>query len=140
MVVLQLVEQLMRMTHLYLTNLIFVGSLIPSNIIKSSSGKNRCDTTTIHPALLSSDLLVFSVSTANRKMAEALIYVLLEKLASVTYQYVEEEVKLVLNAEKDVQEFEANLKAIGAVLEDAELGQVREASVRNVNYIVVFGN
>ncbi|XP_068312395.1 putative disease resistance protein RGA3 [Pyrus communis] len=64
-------------------------------------------------------------------MAEALISVLLEKLASVTYQYVGEEVKLFLNAEKDVQEFEAKLKAIRAVLEDAELRQVKEASVRN---------
>ncbi|XP_050159594.1 putative disease resistance protein RGA3 [Malus sylvestris] len=62
-------------------------------------------------------------------MAEALISVLLEKLASVTYQYVGEEVKLVLNAEKDVQEFEAKLKAIRAVLEDAELRQVKEKSV-----------
>ncbi|XP_070682205.1 putative disease resistance protein RGA3 [Malus domestica] len=64
-------------------------------------------------------------------MAEALISVLLEQLASVTYQHVGEEVKLVLNAEKDVQEFEANLKVIGAVLEDAELRQVRDANVRN---------
>nr|XP_028962705.1 putative disease resistance protein RGA3 [Malus domestica] len=64
-------------------------------------------------------------------MAEALISVLLQNLASVTYQYGEEEVKLVLNAEKDVQEFEAKLKAIRAVLADAELRQVKEASVRN---------
>ncbi|TQD78501.1 hypothetical protein C1H46_035930 [Malus baccata] len=64
-------------------------------------------------------------------MAEALISVLLEQLASVTYQHVGQEVKLVLNAEKDVQEFEANLKVIGAVLEDAELRQVRDANVRN---------
>ncbi|XP_048436170.1 putative disease resistance protein RGA3 [Pyrus x bretschneideri] len=64
-------------------------------------------------------------------MAEALISVLLEQLASVTFQYVGEELKLVLNAEKDVQEFEAKLKVIGAVLEDAELRQVKEASVRN---------
>nr|XP_028962141.1 putative disease resistance protein RGA3 [Malus domestica] len=64
-------------------------------------------------------------------MAEALISVLLEQLASVTYQHVGEEVKLVLNAEKDVQEFEAKLKVIGAVLEDAELRQVRDANVRN---------
>ncbi|CAN6583174.1 unnamed protein product [Malus baccata var. baccata] len=64
-------------------------------------------------------------------MAEALISVLLEQLASVTYQHVGEEVKLVLNAEKDVQEFEAKLKVIGAVLEDAELRQVGDANVRN---------
>ncbi|TQD86965.1 hypothetical protein C1H46_027479 [Malus baccata] len=64
-------------------------------------------------------------------MAEALISVLLEQLASVTYQHVGREVKLVLNAEKDVQEFEANLEAIRAVLEDAEQRQVKDASVRN---------
>ncbi|XP_068314321.1 putative disease resistance protein RGA3 [Pyrus communis] len=64
-------------------------------------------------------------------MAEALISVLLEQLASVTYQHVGEEVKLVLNAEKDVQEFEAKLKVIHAVLEDAELRQVRDANVKN---------
>ncbi|XP_050159565.1 disease resistance protein RGA2-like isoform X2 [Malus sylvestris] len=64
-------------------------------------------------------------------MAEALISVLLEQLASVTYQHVGQEVKLVLNAQKDVQEFEAKLKVIGAVLEDAELRQVRDANVRN---------
>nr|XP_028962148.1 putative disease resistance protein RGA3 [Malus domestica] len=63
-------------------------------------------------------------------MAEALISWLLEKLASVTYQYVEEEVKLVLNAEKDVKEFADNLEAIGAVLEDAEQRQVKEKRVR----------
>ncbi|XP_070682838.1 putative disease resistance protein RGA3 [Malus domestica] len=64
-------------------------------------------------------------------MAEALISVLLEQLASVTYQHVEQEVKLVLNAKKDVDAFAANLEAIGAVLEDAEQRQVKEASVRN---------
>ncbi|XP_050159534.1 putative disease resistance protein RGA4 isoform X2 [Malus sylvestris] len=75
--------------------------------------------------------LVFLCFHSNRNMAEALISVLLEQLASVTYQHVGDEVKLVLNAEKDVQEFEANLKVIGAVLEDAELRQVRDANVRN---------
>ncbi|CAN6583384.1 unnamed protein product [Malus baccata var. baccata] len=64
-------------------------------------------------------------------MAEALISVLLKQLAEVTYQHVGQEVNLVLNAEKDVKEFEAKLKAISAVLEDAELRQVKEASVRN---------
>nr|XP_017183806.1 putative disease resistance protein RGA3 [Malus domestica] len=64
-------------------------------------------------------------------MAEALISVLLEQLASVTYQQVGEEVKLVLNAKKDVDAFAANLEAIGAVLEGAEQRQVKEASVRN---------
>ncbi|CAN6721641.1 unnamed protein product [Malus baccata var. baccata] len=64
-------------------------------------------------------------------MAEALISVLLEQLASVTYQHVGEEVKLVLNAEKDVKKFEAKLTVIRGVLEDAELRQVKDSNVRN---------
>ncbi|XP_048436174.1 putative disease resistance protein RGA3 [Pyrus x bretschneideri] len=63
-------------------------------------------------------------------MAEALISMLLEQLASVTYQHVEQEVKLVLNAKKDVDAFAANLEVIHAVLEDAEQRQVKEKSVR----------
>nr|XP_028962690.1 putative disease resistance protein RGA3 isoform X2 [Malus domestica]XP_028962691.1 putative disease resistance protein RGA3 isoform X2 [Malus domestica] len=65
-------------------------------------------------------------------MAEALISVLLEKLASVTYEYVGEEVKLVLDADKDVKEFKAKLEVIRAVLEEAEQRQVnpKEANVR----------
>ncbi|XP_068311009.1 putative disease resistance protein RGA3 [Pyrus communis] len=64
-------------------------------------------------------------------MADALISTLLEKLASMTYEYVAEEVKLVLNVEKEVKEFARNLKAIRAVLEDAEQEQVKEANVRD---------
>ncbi|PRQ20551.1 putative P-loop containing nucleoside triphosphate hydrolase, leucine-rich repeat domain, L [Rosa chinensis] len=62
-------------------------------------------------------------------MAEALISVLLEQLASVVYQHTNEAVKLVLNADKDVKSFSSKLKAIQAVLEDAEKKQVTEASV-----------
>ncbi|PRQ20565.1 putative P-loop containing nucleoside triphosphate hydrolase, leucine-rich repeat domain, L [Rosa chinensis] len=62
-------------------------------------------------------------------MAEALISVLLEQLASVVYQHTNEVVKLVLNADKDVKSFSSNLKAIQAVLEDAEKKQVTEVSV-----------
>ncbi|CAN6696417.1 unnamed protein product [Malus baccata var. baccata] len=64
-------------------------------------------------------------------MADALISALLEKLASTAYEYVAEEVTLVLNVEKEVEEFARNLKAIRAVLEDAEQRQVKEASVRD---------
>ncbi|XP_024170787.1 putative disease resistance protein RGA1 isoform X2 [Rosa chinensis] len=64
-----------------------------------------------------------------QKMAEALISVLLEQLASVVYQHTNEVVKLVLNADKDVKSFSSKLKAIQAVLEDAEKKQVTEASV-----------
>ncbi|KAK9929864.1 hypothetical protein M0R45_026937 [Rubus argutus] len=62
-------------------------------------------------------------------MAEALISVLLEELASVVYEHTKEAVTLVLNAEKDVKSFSSKLKAIQAVLEDAEKKQVTEARV-----------
>ncbi|KAK9929858.1 hypothetical protein M0R45_026931 [Rubus argutus] len=64
-------------------------------------------------------------------MADALISVLLEQLASVVYEHTKEAVTLVLNAEKDVKSFSSKLKAIQAVLEDAEKKQVTEASVRD---------
>ncbi|KAK9929842.1 hypothetical protein M0R45_026919 [Rubus argutus] len=62
-------------------------------------------------------------------MADALISVLLEQLASVVYEHTKEAVTLVLNAEKDVESFSSKLKDIQAVLEDAEKKQVTEASV-----------
>ncbi|XP_021813059.1 putative disease resistance protein RGA4 isoform X2 [Prunus avium] len=64
-------------------------------------------------------------------MVEALISVLLERLASVTYHHIEDEVRFVLDAKKEVEEFAAHLEDIRAVLEDAEQRQVKEASVRN---------
>ncbi|KAM2925125.1 hypothetical protein FF1_042677 [Malus domestica] len=63
-------------------------------------------------------------------MAEAIISTLLDLLASTVYEYVDEEVRLVLDAKKDVEEFAGNLRAIQAVLEDAEQRQVKEAGVR----------
>ncbi|KAK9929829.1 hypothetical protein M0R45_026907 [Rubus argutus] len=62
-------------------------------------------------------------------MADALISVLLEQLTSVVYEHTKEAVTLVLNAEKDVESFSNKLKAIQAVLEDAEKKQVTEARV-----------
>ncbi|XP_040367436.1 putative disease resistance protein RGA4 [Rosa chinensis] len=64
-------------------------------------------------------------------MAEALISVLLEQLASVVFEHTKQAVTLVLNAEEDVHSFSSNLKAIQAVLEDAEKKQVMEARVRD---------
>ncbi|CAN6721581.1 unnamed protein product [Malus baccata var. baccata] len=63
-------------------------------------------------------------------MAEALISVLLKQLAEVTYQHVKEEVKLVLNVKKEIEQFARNLDYIRDVLEDAEQRQVKEKSVR----------
>ncbi|XP_048420410.1 disease resistance protein RGA2 isoform X1 [Pyrus x bretschneideri] len=59
-----------------------------------------------------------------------IIFMLLGRLASIAYEYVDGEVKHVLDAKKDIEEFADNLKAIQAVLEDAEQRQVKEASVR----------
>ncbi|KAB2628000.1 disease resistance protein RGA3 [Pyrus ussuriensis x Pyrus communis] len=64
-------------------------------------------------------------------MADGIIFMLLDRLVSTVYEYVDGEVKLVLNAKEDVEEFAGNLRAIQAVLEDAEQRQVKDASVRN---------
>ncbi|XP_040370747.1 putative disease resistance protein RGA3 isoform X2 [Rosa chinensis] len=64
-------------------------------------------------------------------MADALISVLLEQLASVVYQHTNQAVKLVLNAEEDVKSFSSKLKDIQAVLEDAEKKQVADTGVEN---------
>ncbi|CAN6582758.1 unnamed protein product [Malus baccata var. baccata] len=63
-------------------------------------------------------------------MADGIISTLLDRLASTVYEYVDGEVRLVLHAKKDVEEFAGNLRAIQAVLEDAEQRQVKEAGVR----------
>ncbi|PRQ56753.1 putative P-loop containing nucleoside triphosphate hydrolase, leucine-rich repeat domain, L [Rosa chinensis] len=64
-------------------------------------------------------------------MADALIAELLKQLASVVFEYPKQAVTLVLNAEEDVHSFSSNLKAIQAVLEDAEKKQLKEARVRD---------
>ena len=63
-------------------------------------------------------------------MADGIISILLDRLLSTVYEYVDGEVKLVLDAKEDVEEFAGNLRAIQAVLEDAEQRQVKDASVR----------
>lgn len=70
-------------------------------------------------------------NTYKSTMVAALVLMLLDKLASVTYEYTEKEVRLVLDVKKEVEEFTGNLEAIQAVLEDAEQKQVKHASVRN---------
>ncbi|XP_021808250.1 putative disease resistance protein RGA3 [Prunus avium] len=63
-------------------------------------------------------------------MADALISMLLERLASTSYEYIEGELKHVLNVKEDVEKFTGTLEVIQAVLEDAEQRQVMEASVK----------
>ncbi|XP_016647522.1 PREDICTED: putative disease resistance protein RGA3 [Prunus mume] len=63
-------------------------------------------------------------------MADALISVLLERLVSITYEYVEGELKHVLNVKEDVKKFTRTLRVIRAVLEDAEQRQVTDRAVK----------
>ncbi|CAN6682496.1 unnamed protein product [Malus baccata var. baccata] len=63
-------------------------------------------------------------------MADGIISMLLDRMASATYEYVDGEEKLVLNINKDIEEFAGNLEAIQAVVQDAEQRQFKEASVR----------
>ncbi|XP_050387433.1 putative disease resistance protein RGA4 [Argentina anserina] len=64
-------------------------------------------------------------------MAEALVNVLLERLATITFNKVGEEFNMVTGVEKEVKCLTRNLEAIRAVLEDAEQRQVTEATVRH---------
>ncbi|ONI16211.1 hypothetical protein PRUPE_3G085000 [Prunus persica] len=63
-------------------------------------------------------------------MAEALICVLQEQLASIIQKQVEQEVTLVVGVEKEVAKLSDNFKAIQVVLEDAEKRQVKEPNVK----------
>lgn len=63
-------------------------------------------------------------------MAEALVGVLLDRLASITLNKVDQELNLVIGVDKEIENLTRTLKAIQAVLEDAEQRQVQEASVR----------
>ncbi|XP_034200170.1 putative disease resistance protein RGA4 isoform X2 [Prunus dulcis] len=64
-------------------------------------------------------------------MAEAMVSVLLEQLASITRKQIEEEVSLVVNVDQEVENLIFHLNAVKAVLQDAEERQVHEANVRN---------
>ncbi|XP_040366064.1 putative disease resistance protein RGA4 [Rosa chinensis] len=65
-------------------------------------------------------------------MAElALVNLLLKELFTVAFDQTKEAVTLVLTAKAEVEKFSSNLKAIQAVLQDAEKQQVEKASVRN---------
>ncbi|XP_004305500.1 PREDICTED: putative disease resistance protein RGA3 [Fragaria vesca subsp. vesca] len=64
-------------------------------------------------------------------MADAFVSVLLQQLASISYQQIEKEVRLVVEVKKEIAKITSNLKAIQAVLEDAEKRQIKEAIVRD---------
>ncbi|KAI5337424.1 hypothetical protein L3X38_016695 [Prunus dulcis] len=63
-------------------------------------------------------------------MAEALISVLIEQLASIIQKQVQQEVRLVVGVEKEVAKLTGNFKTIEVVLNNAEERQVKEVDVR----------
>ncbi|CAB4267249.1 unnamed protein product [Prunus armeniaca] len=64
-------------------------------------------------------------------MAEALVSVVLEQLISITRKQIEEEVRLVVNVDREVENLIFHFNAIQAVLQDAEERQVKDARVKN---------
>ncbi|KAL5822592.1 hypothetical protein ACOSQ4_020492 [Xanthoceras sorbifolium] len=64
-------------------------------------------------------------------MAEALLSVIMEQLASIIHQQTEGGIRLLLGVEGDVQKLNSNFQAIRAVLNDAERRQVKDETVRD---------
>ena len=63
-------------------------------------------------------------------MAEALVSVLLEQLASITVQEAKQGISLVVGVDEEVQKLEDNLRIIQAVLENAKKRQVTDVVVK----------
>ncbi|KAL4636450.1 hypothetical protein ACB092_03G009400 [Castanea dentata] len=62
-------------------------------------------------------------------MADSLISVLLDQLASITAREVEQGIRLVVGVDEEVRRLEGNLRTVRAVLDDAEKRQVMERAV-----------
>ncbi|XP_062076927.1 putative disease resistance protein RGA3 [Humulus lupulus] len=63
-------------------------------------------------------------------MAEAVISVLLDQLASVTHESVGKKTQLIMRVNKELENLRGNLVAIKAVLTDAEMRQLKEEAVK----------
>ncbi|PON48195.1 LRR domain containing protein [Trema orientale] len=63
-------------------------------------------------------------------MADAVVSTLLDQLASIVREQVEQEVKLVMGVDNEVAKLRSNLQSIEVVLEDAEKKQLKENNVR----------
>ncbi|XP_031248245.1 putative disease resistance protein RGA3 [Pistacia vera] len=64
-------------------------------------------------------------------MAEALVSIALEQLASFIHQQATEGISLLVGAKQEVEKLQSNFRAIQAVLADAEIRQVKENAVRD---------
>ncbi|KAJ4700088.1 NB-ARC domain-containing disease resistance protein, partial [Melia azedarach] len=63
-------------------------------------------------------------------MADAIVSAVLQQLTSLMAQEMQEEVRLVVGVEKEVDVLAKNLRTMRAVLVDAEQRQVKEESIR----------
>ena len=63
-------------------------------------------------------------------MAEALVSVMLEQLASITVWEAKQAISLVVGVDEEVRKLEDNLRIIQAVLENVEKRQVTDAAVK----------
>ena len=63
-------------------------------------------------------------------MAESLVSALLEQFASIAAWEVEQEIRLVVGVDKEVQKLERDHQTIKAVLDDAEKRQLKEEAIR----------
>ncbi|KAJ4719079.1 Disease resistance protein [Melia azedarach] len=64
-------------------------------------------------------------------MAEAIVCAIMEQLVLILRQQTEEGIRLIVGADREVQNLNSNFLAIQAVLEDAESKQVKEKAVRD---------
>ncbi|GAV92673.1 NB-ARC domain-containing protein [Cephalotus follicularis] len=62
-------------------------------------------------------------------MADPLVSAIMEQLVSISLKQAEQQVRLVVGVDKQVEKLTSNLQAIQGVLEDAERKQVKEVSV-----------
>ena len=76
-------------------------------------------------------IIHFSIlPNSSHSMADALVSIVLERLALVIQQQIQQELRLVVGAENDTQKPTNTLKNIRAVLVDAEKRQVKDEAVK----------
>ena len=83
--------------------------------------------------LFTSEIRLLALSLAfihHPLMADALLSIVLERLASVVEQQIRDELTLVLGVEAEIQSLTDTLRSVRDVLEDAERRQMKEKSVK----------
>lgn len=76
-------------------------------------------------------IIHFSIlPNSSHSMADALVSIVLERLALVIQQQIQQELRLVVGAENEIQKLTNTLRNIRAVLVDAEKRQVKDEAVK----------